>query len=600
MHKTDNSLEALFMASVFSIPNYQRSYAWGRDQHEVFLEDLREQAKSQAVDDGRQYFLGTLLLHEQKDGTKGLKHRHIVDGQQRLTTSVIFIATALELSKNGKVTLDTSDCKLMRRNFIIDDDAECQKFRTIEDDHAYFRHSILKIAEEEIQPNSPSARRMKEAQDYFRKNVRADEWHGLLNTLKNASLMTYIVQDAATATQVFELQNDRGKKLTDLEALKSYLMQVVYLHTKNPADTLLSIQNQFSEIYRIIDELSVNENAPPEDSILAYFCVANLDWKKDEWRNPKRFSKEICKGKGDDAINWIEGFVTQLLNAFNNVKIIFGDQDKLRAFSELVVLERMAAFWPLILKTWAYDKSNKKEKFEMSCRAMEVYAFRGMVGNLRSDGGMKTIYAYARDFKGDFDQLLSELKEICGRHNLENRFRNGLDNPEMYETDKEEVRYLLWRYENHLRRQRGTQSPQLSWRDYMFPSSNGAVLSIEHITAQGDIITKDNAQWDTDGRDQPFEKIALHRLGNLVLDSVSPNAAKGKQSFSEKLKHFLGSSTYLSQGELERFCNEKDADGKSVWNINSLKKRHQALVEFALKEWDTNFSHTANSKIVTH
>lgn len=589
MHKTVNTLEELFKISVFSIPNYQRSYTWVKEQHEAFLDDLREQSKSHAVEDGRQYFLGTLLLHEHKE-VNHIKHCDIVDGQQRLTTSVIFIATALELFQKGEVTLDAQDCKVLRQNFIYDENAECQKFRTIEDDHAYFRHSILKIADEEIQPNSPSARRMKEAQDFFCKNVHADEWDNLLNILRNAGLMTYVVQDAAAATQVFELQNDRGKKLTDLESLKSYLMHVVYLRSKNPDDTLRSIQNQFSEIYRIIDGLSMNENAPKEDSILAYFCVANLGWKKDEWRNPKMFFKDISKNKGADAINWIEGFVTQLLNTFRHVKIIFDNQDKLRAFSELVVLKRMAAFWPLILKTWFYDESNKNNNFELSCRAMEVYAFRGMVGNLRSDGGMKTIYAYARDFKGDFNQLLLDFKEICARHNLENRFRTGLDNPEMYETDKEEVRYLLWRYENHLRRQKGMQSPPLSWRDYMFPTSNGAVLSIEHITAQGDDVAKEDVQWDTAGRPQPFEKIALHRLGNLVLDSVSPNAAKGKQSFSEKLKHFLGNSTYLGQGELERFIDEKDANGKPVWNLVSLRKRHQALVDFALKEWDANFS----------
>ena len=83
--------------------------------------------------------------------------------------------------------------------------------------------------------------------------VKPDEWVKLLKVLINAKVMVYSVQDSADATLIFELQNDRGKRLTDLEALKSYLMHLIYLHAKNPNDSLAIVQTHFSNIYRYIE-----------------------------------------------------------------------------------------------------------------------------------------------------------------------------------------------------------------------------------------------------------------------------------------------------------------------------------------------------------
>ena len=57
------TIDELFAKYQFSIPNYQRSYAWEETQLELFVEDLRHQIKTQAVDVKKPYFIGTMLLH---------------------------------------------------------------------------------------------------------------------------------------------------------------------------------------------------------------------------------------------------------------------------------------------------------------------------------------------------------------------------------------------------------------------------------------------------------------------------------------------------------------------------------------------------------
>ncbi|CAE6724679.1 hypothetical protein NTGZN8_340020 [Candidatus Nitrotoga fabula] len=79
----------------------------------------------------------------------------------------------------------------------------------------------------------------------------------------------------------------------------------------------------------------------------------------------------------------------------------------------------------------------------------------------------------------------------------------------------------------------------------------------------------------------------MNRLGNLVIDSISPNAAKGNKDFSDKLDS-LSSFIYLSQKELTRFLENRDT---LVWNLKSIQARHKHLVEFALKTWNPSTWH---------
>jgi uncharacterized protein with ParB-like and HNH nuclease domain len=74
---------------VFTIPRYQRPYAWTTDEAGVLLEDLLDAMgdSNQDVEETPPYFLGSIVL------TKGEKpDAEVIDGQQRLTTITILLA----------------------------------------------------------------------------------------------------------------------------------------------------------------------------------------------------------------------------------------------------------------------------------------------------------------------------------------------------------------------------------------------------------------------------------------------------------------------------------------------------------------------------
>src|SRR5258706_29646 len=101
------SLDSLFKEKIFRIPDYQRGYAWQREQLKDFWEDLIN------LSDTRSHYTGVLTLKQVP--AKEIKKRdkeywlvedhsyklyHIVDGQQRLTTFIIFLQAFVEFVKN--------------------------------------------------------------------------------------------------------------------------------------------------------------------------------------------------------------------------------------------------------------------------------------------------------------------------------------------------------------------------------------------------------------------------------------------------------------------------------------------------------------------
>jgi uncharacterized protein with ParB-like and HNH nuclease domain len=97
------SLDSLFKEKIFRIPDYQRGYAWQKSQLKDFWEDLIN------LSGDRSHYTGVLTLKElgsqeisNADNEFWLvddhsyKMYHIVDGQQRLTTFVVFIQAFIE------------------------------------------------------------------------------------------------------------------------------------------------------------------------------------------------------------------------------------------------------------------------------------------------------------------------------------------------------------------------------------------------------------------------------------------------------------------------------------------------------------------------
>ncbi|MDR3000918.1 MAG: DUF262 domain-containing protein, partial [Fibromonadaceae bacterium] len=79
-------------ATSFFIPPFQRAYAWGRPEIERYYADIMRIIGSElnnSQHDKLEHFFGTVVIKEESVGFA--KKSIIVDGQQRLTTTLIFL-----------------------------------------------------------------------------------------------------------------------------------------------------------------------------------------------------------------------------------------------------------------------------------------------------------------------------------------------------------------------------------------------------------------------------------------------------------------------------------------------------------------------------
>ncbi|EAJ6064134.1 DUF262 domain-containing protein, partial [Campylobacter jejuni] len=89
---------------IYRIPDYQRGYAWQKEQLEDFWEDLS------LIEKNSTHYTGVLSLENinGKEKEKELEGRdgnlyYIVDGQQRITTSIILIWVILNNLKKKNI-----------------------------------------------------------------------------------------------------------------------------------------------------------------------------------------------------------------------------------------------------------------------------------------------------------------------------------------------------------------------------------------------------------------------------------------------------------------------------------------------------------------
>src|SRR5215813_12564278 len=111
---TPLSINQLFsQGSYYSIPIYQRNYAWGEKEITQLIQDIADYAEKNLYKD---YYIGTLVVYERKDESKGVVYETI-DGQQRLTTLTILLSTL----KNNKTKLNfINDISWFKLNLAFD------------------------------------------------------------------------------------------------------------------------------------------------------------------------------------------------------------------------------------------------------------------------------------------------------------------------------------------------------------------------------------------------------------------------------------------------------------------------------------------------
>lgn len=559
----DELFKSLFEGdAAYHVPNYQRAYAWRHDkQLRQFLTDLEEQPV------GKKYYLGHFLL-ERHDNTSKPQF-NVIDGQQRLTTAIIFFsALAEELQvreSNGETLIDSDGDKvepwLLNRKYLEVNNKP--RLRTVAADHYYFEKAIIKRStEEKPDPKRQAQIRIQEAQALFKKRFKQEDTQTLLRWLQlveEAVITKYEVTGKVQATQIFAFQNDRGIDLTELEKLKAYLMYRAYLDdaTNEVEYTIKHVEDRFGEMYQLSEEIGVNEN-----TVFSYHSAA-FSQGGEGFDSVKKSLKE--QSASNRAI-WIRDYTDQLRKSFVAVRDL---EELARGYSAITGILYLDAgsSWPLLLRIQRHF-SDKPAQREQLFRSMETILFKKAysTGNYRTND----FHWLARESDGDFEALQTKLAEWAEKGfrwwwAFTTDFKRRLTSDHHYGGT---TRYLLWQYENHLRR--NAKQREMSGADLYNTWGRGDwQQTLDHITPQnpvGMVYTEE------------FVEKYLHNLGNLSLMTQGANSRKSNNVAQEAEAY--RKSTNLSDLEIGEMMRETNQ-----WGQEQIAVRAKRIVAFAESYW---------------
>ena len=195
---------------VLKIPYFQRSYVWDEGNWERFLSDMLDLPET-----NDNYFLGSVILKKAGTNDFGYEQFDVVDGQQRLTTLVIFSKILYLLA--GK------DDKF--RNKFLQDDTNAPVVQPNRKNASVFNAIVLLDG---IGNELAGKGRVKDAYDYFLNKLCdpkiKDKANELIRFMNNhVYLVRITVEEQENEQQIFDTINSLGQDLTTGELLKNYL-----------------------------------------------------------------------------------------------------------------------------------------------------------------------------------------------------------------------------------------------------------------------------------------------------------------------------------------------------------------------------------------
>lgn len=560
MNFKDTNIKGVFDNSIqYSIPVYQRAYSWKDENWSVFISDLFEQ-----VGRDNEYSYGNLLL----ETIERESSYEVIDGQQRLTTIIIFMRSlfnALQEKGEDKNVLDD-----ITEYFFIKKSK--YRIRTVENDRACFDAVI--IANSDYTASSESQENIIGAKDFFTKalsKLNLEELRKLYNLVLKSKINRIELEGKKEAALMFELQNNRGRELTNMEKLKSFFMYQMYVNS--PADETVGnvecISNYFKEIYSSAYAIK----GITEDNILIYHCNAYLRVAY-SYKNLDDIKKELAEQA--DKIEWMKTFSRELALTFANLKTL-QMTCKSVYYQKLQRIRKQEGFayfiYPFIIKGYKYLQ-NDETKLDKLFRVLEILAFRYHLISSRADIGSR-LSDIIRNFSGNLWELKDAIeKKLNSEYHWSYGRMKDILSGYMYENSA--IHYLLWEYEEFIQP-----------KGYKIGSIVIDKEQIEHISPQtptdGKALESGYEVNDLNQYTEDFVKNHLNCIGNLMLISGSHNASIGNVKFTAKLESYKN-TPLKQQTEIPTFLT----NSKLEWRHEQIEARKKKILDFAFKRWNLN------------
>ncbi len=300
-----NQYDSIDSGKNYLIPIYQRRYVWDSKLVRKLIEDIKERSEKKAQNNSSPYFIGGIVLcRELTQLSEPYMSLEVIDGQQRLTTLSIIIASIYnQLKYHKERNFDDKSNWVNNQTSVIENllfltkeipgTFEIDTGLTIErSDELHEVYSDILIAfkngtfSEKFSSLNSSKRYDNISAFYCQRIINAAilvdtiltsyDDYGLLEFCSQLLDLTYLVVtktiDIDTGFLVFEKLNDSGASLEPEDLLKSYLF------SSSSAKEFDELSKEWKKLIDLIEKINPGKaNISPREFLDNYLIVNGLE-----------------------------------------------------------------------------------------------------------------------------------------------------------------------------------------------------------------------------------------------------------------------------------------------------------------------------------
>lgn len=555
------SIETYLQKGIYFIPDYQREYAWERDEQ---LYDFWLDLDKVVSDNRPNHFYGQVVIHENRDENK----KYIIDGQQRTATSVILLAVLRdlfdEIHNNENISGAQNKYEDIRLKFIgrWDPDPNENELRLTlgKIDKDFFRNNIqINRPTPQQKISEASHKRIKEAYSYLENKLREKinlmtSWKDKYNILlqyynafiKKFRLMYVETDELNEAFVIFETLNARGKALETSDLLKNHLFMIA-------GPRIERVKDDWTRTVDNLENIDVTK-------FLRHYWNSKEDFvrEKDLFKNIREKINTPKKS---------EEFTRDFLEMSDVYKALVNpddfsfssDQDIIKRLKNLKVL-KASSFYPVILALVSNPFNDtegtgyKETDIKIVLDRIETLVVRNFL--IAGKVANKYEIIFANLAKSISEKEIVQVEQICERIEKETLSDEDFESAFSTFTMKSVTltKFLLRELNNSI-------DPEVN------VILDNTKIHVEHIMpiSLGD--------WKIDP--EVHEKY-LNRLGNITLLGSEYNKIIKNSTFDKKKKYYEKSSIVITK----KLCENNE------WDSGEIEKRQGYLYSLAKERWN--------------
>jgi hypothetical protein len=553
LEASEKALRKIFCADYdFLIPDYQRPYAWGREQAAELLDDL-----SSALDrgEGEPYFLGSVVLIKRPD----VPRAEVVDGQQRLTTLTIMFAVLAHLAADEDTARELRELIVEPGKKLLGLEAK-PRLELRPKDAGFFRKYVQSPGRLGDLPKLRDNELDSDAQRSIQANAKLiqeglDGWTPERRLALGQLLLqqTYLVvvstADLASAYRIFNVLNTRGLDLSPADVFKSQVIGAIgdserddYARRWEDAEDDLG-RADFADLFGHIRMIFNRQRA--KEGLLKEFPVQVLS----------RYEPGDMRAFVDEELVPYAQAYCEIRDASYGLAQVGGD--RINAWFRRLIRLDNSDWWPPALWAMRYHRGDP-EFLDRFLRRLERLAASMLI---------RRVYTTPRVER--YSKLLTELDNDL-----------GLDAP-AFDLDTSEITDTIRLLDGDLYLASRVRKYVLLRLDELLAAADGPVfqhklITIEHVLPQnpdpgsewcGTFTSAQRTQW-------------THRLGNLVLLNRTKNPQAARFDFGKKKeKYFSG------PGGVTTFALTVQVLRINDWTPGILTDRQADLINKLIAEW---------------